>query len=115
MTQLVNFGETIKVDVCGKIHAYPTAIAEYGDHLAAGGQTIGLHAALQRAREFFRANRGTDFIEVVNDAVFWVHMDESGLAYQIAVNSRGRYRVIGAAPMSGQHNVRPVYKANGYY
>lgn len=111
MAQLATFGETIQVDVYGKVHEYRTAIAEYGDHIAQGGQTIGLHNALQRAREFFRANRA-DFIEA---AIHWVHMDESGLAYQIAVNARGHFRVTGAAPMAGPHNVRPVYKANGEY
>lgn len=111
MAQVI-FGETIKVDVCGKVHEYPTAIAEYGDHIAAGGQTISLYDALQRARRFWRANRGG--ADIIDAAIYWVHMDESGLAYQIAVNSRGRYRVTGAAPMSGPSNVREVYKANGY-
>lgn len=109
---MITFGETIKVDVYGKVREYRTAIAEYGDHIAQGGQTIGLHDALQRAREFWRANRKTDGIEAV---VFWVHMDDTKLAYQIAVNARGNYRVTGAAPMSGPDNIRSVYKANGKY
>lgn len=109
---MITFGETIKVDVYGKVREYRTAIAEYGDHIAQGGQTIGLHDALQRAREFWRANRKTNITDAV---VFWVHMDYSGLAFQISVNERGNYRVTGAAPMSGPANVRPVYKANGEY
>lgn len=109
---MITFGETIKVDVYGKIREYRQAIAEYGDYLASGGQTIGLYDALRRAREFWRANRKTDIIDA---AVFWVHMDYSGLAFQIEVNERGSYRVTGAAPMSGPDNVRPIYKANGEY
>lgn len=113
VTQLVAFGETIKVDVYGTIREYPTAIAEYGDHLAEGGQTISLYDALQRARRFWRANRNA--ADIIDAAIYWVHMDESGLAYQIAVNAHGRYRVIGVSPMSGPRNVRPIYKANGEY
>lgn len=113
MTQLVTFGETIKVDVYGTVREYPTAIAEYGDHIAEGGQTISLYDALQRARRFWRANKGA--ADIIDAAIYWVHMDESGLAYQIAVNAHGRYRVIGVSPMSGPNNVRPIYKANGDY
>lgn len=113
MTQLVTFGPTIRVDVYGKVREYPTAIAEYGDHIAEGGQTISLHDALQRARRFWRANRNA--ADIIDAAVFWVHMDESGLAYRVAIDARGRYRVTGASPMSGPHNVRPIYKANGEY
>jgi len=113
MTQMATFGETIQVDVFGQRREYRTAIAEYGDHIAQGGQTIGLHDALQRAREFWRANKGG--ADIIDAAIYWVHMDESGLAYQIAVNARGNYRVTGAAPMPGPANIRPVYKANGEY
>lgn len=111
MTQLIAFGPTIKVDVYGKIYTYRQAIAEYGDHLASGGQTISLHDALQQARAFFRANRD----EAISAVSFWVHMDESGLAYRVLINARGRYCVTGASPMSGPNNVRAVYKANGEY
>lgn len=111
MTQLVTFGPTIKVDVYGTVREYRQAIAEYGDHLASGGQTLSLHDALQQARAFFRANRD----EAISAVSFWVHMDESGLAYRVLINSRGRYCVTGASPMSGPHNVRAIYKANGEY
>jgi len=111
MAQLVTFGPTIRVDVYGKVREYRQAIAEYGDHLASGGQTISLHDALRQARAFFRANRD----EAISAVSFWVHMDESGLAYRVLINARGHYRVTGASPMSGPHNVRPIYKANGEY
>lgn len=112
MTQLVTFGETIKVDVYGTVREYRQMIAEYGDHIAEGGQTISLYDALQRARAFFRANRREEAISAVS---FWVHMDESGLAYRVLITPRGSYRVTGASPMSGPNNVRAIYKANGDY
>lgn len=112
MAQLIAFGPTIKVDVYGTVREYRQMIAEYGDHIASGGQTISLHDALRQARAFFRANRREEAITAVS---FWVHMDESGLAYRVLITPRGSYCVTGASPMSGPNNVRPIYKANGDY
>lgn len=100
------FQTTIRVSVVGSVREYPQDIAGYGDHLAAGGQTVSLHTALHQAREFFRT-AGAEWTALT----FWVVLDDSGLAYRVEINRRGTHVIRGAAPLPGPDNVREVYVA----
>jgi len=102
------FDSTIRVRVGGTVKEYPQDIAGYGEHIAAGGTTVGISTAITQAREFFKANRGTDWVKAVS---FWVWMDDSGVAYHVDVNRHGNHTITGAAPMPGPNNVREVYTA----
>lgn len=100
----------IKVQVAGTVHEYPADIAGYGDHLAAGGQTVSGAFDLQcQAREFFQTNRD----QSIKSVILWVELDFSGLAYRVEVN-RCRphgYKIMAAAPVPGPGNVREIYVA----
>lgn len=98
---------TITVQVAGKAVNYRADIAGFGTHLADGGEVISLEAARADAKAFFRANRS----QIIESAVYWVSMDDSGLAYLVDVNRRGQHHVRAAAPMPGEGNVKSVYVA----
>lgn len=98
---------TITVQVVGKAVNYRADIAGFGEHLAAGGKVISLEGARADAKAFFRANHSP----IIDSAVYWVSMDDSGLAYLVDVPRRGQHRVRAAAPMPGEGNVKAVYVA----
>jgi len=101
---------TIRVRVGRTVKTYPADVAAYAQHLAEGGVTVSLAEARRQAREMLAANRA----EWVTGVVFWATLDESGLAYRLDFDRRGRYSIDAAAPMAGPDNVRDLYDVDGY-
>lgn len=84
---------TFRVQVGTKVHTYPALIAEYGDHLAEGGELRSLHMFLRWAR---KARKTAP--EWMTAFVAWVTLDDSGLAYRVSTADGRHYVVEGAAP-----------------
>lgn len=99
-------GGTIRVAVGAKVHTYPALVAEYGDHLAEGGEVRSLHMFMRWAREAFKTAP-----EWMTSFTAWVTLDESGLAYRVTTRD-GRHHVIeGAAPLSSRVELLELYRA----
>jgi hypothetical protein len=100
------FGTMILVSLAGSVKEYAQDITGYGDHIAAGGQTVSLFTAQRQAREFFRT-AGAEWTALS----FWTVLDDSGLAYRVEINRRGTHVIEAAAPLPSVGNVREVYEA----
>lgn len=98
---------TIRVQVGASVKTYAQDVAGYGEHLAAGGETVALATAQAQARAFFKTCRDESWTALA----FWATLDESGLAYRVEFNRRGSWRVLAAAPMPGPGNVKALYVA----
>jgi len=98
--------EVIRVMVAGKVREYPALFAEYGDHLAEGGELRSLHMFMRWAKDAFKTAP-----EWMTSFTAWVSLDETGLAYRVSTRD-GRHHVIeGAAPMSSQVELLDLYHA----
>jgi hypothetical protein len=98
--------EVIRVMVAGKVREYPALFAEYGDHLAEGGELRSLHMFMRWAKDAFKTAP-----EWMTSFTAWVSLDETGLAYRVSTQD-GRHHVVeGAAPMSSQVELLDLYHA----
>lgn len=86
-------GETIRVQVGAKVLTYPALFAEYGDHLAEGGEVRSLHGFLSWAKSAFKTAP-----EWMTSFTAWVSLDGSGLAYRVSTRDGRHYNIEGAAP-----------------
>jgi hypothetical protein len=86
-------GETIRVQVGTKVLTYPALFAEYGDHLAEGGEVRSLHEFLRWAKGAFKTAP-----EWMTSFTAWVSFDDSGLAYRVTTRDGRHYNIEGAAP-----------------
>lgn len=98
-------GETIHVQVAGKVKTYPALFAEYGDHLAEGGGVRSLSEFLRWARMAFKTAP-----EWMTSFTAWVELDSSGLAYRVSTRDGKRYNIEGAAPATSGE-LLPLYRA----
>lgn len=99
-------GSMIKVLIAGEIHEYPNMVAEYGDWIAGCGETIAIHDAIKEERKNAREGRMPGV-----SGKYWVSdLDYSGLAYLVSIHASGKYKILGAAPLSGAP-LKEVYAA----
>lgn len=85
--------ETIRVQVGAKVSTYPALLAEYGDHLAEGGEVRSLITFMTWAKLAFKTAP-----EWMTSFTAWVELDSSGLAYRVSTKDGRRYTIEGAAP-----------------
>lgn len=86
-------GETIRVQVGSKVLTYPALFAEYGDHLAEGGEVRSLITFMTWAKLAFKTAP-----EWMTSFTAWVSLDGSGLAYRVSTRDGRHYNIEGAAP-----------------
>ena len=86
-------GETIRVQVGPKVLTYPALFAEYGEHLAEGGEVRALPDFLRWARAAFKTAPAW-----MTSFTAWVSFDASGLAYRVSTRNGHHYNIEGAAP-----------------
>jgi hypothetical protein len=86
-------GETVSVQVGAKVLTYPALFAEYGDHLAEGGEVRSLITFMTWAKLAFKAAP-----EWMTSFTAWVSLDGSGLAYRVSTRDGRHYTIEGAAP-----------------
>jgi len=98
--------EVLRVAVAGKVREYPALFAEYGDFLAEGGELRSLHSFLRWAREAFKT--APDWM---TSFTAWVTLDDTGLAYRVSTRDGKHHVIEGAAPMSSQVELLPLYHA----
>jgi len=104
--------EEIKVRVGDTIHTYPADIAGFGQHLATGARVLPLYEAVRNAQRWFDAHRHLESVAgPIKALVYWVTLDESGLAYRVDIDRQGRHQVRAASPLPRPGNVRDVYTA----
>ncbi len=86
-------GETIRVQVGAKVMTYPALFAEYGDHLAEGGEIRSLYTFMTWAKAAFKTAP-----EWMTSFTAWVELDGSGLAYRVTTRDGKHHTIEGAAP-----------------
>jgi hypothetical protein len=98
-------GETIRVQVGAKVLTYPALFAEYGDHLAEGGEVRPLDGFLRWAKDAFKTAP-----EWMTSFTAWVSLDGSGLAYRVSTRDGQHYNIEGAAPAASSE-LLALYRA----
>jgi len=106
LSRLLHHCPVVRVQVGRRIRTYPLDLAGYAEFRAAGNRTPTLAEALDVARHLFGV-----LSSAVTLVCTWVDLDDSGLAYRIAIDRRLDFRILAACPMPGPDNIRTVYIA----